>query len=209
MSKSKAIVYLVDDDPSFLTSVSRLLRASGFTVSAFSSPEEFLEKIETPIDTIACVISDLDMPGRSGLDLQEALIQAGHPMPMIFLTGKGDIPSTVRAMRQGAEDFLTKTAPKEHLLTAVNRAMARAGREMAERTRTLELRSRLETLSPREREVLARVVQGKPNKVIAAELAIHERTVKLHRTSITTKLRVYSVAELTSLTREVGMPTMP
>jgi FixJ family two-component response regulator len=126
------------------------------------------------------------MPGLSGLDLQEALAKEGHRLPVIFLTGHGDIPTTVQAMRRGAEDFLTKRAPKEDLLDAVKRAIDRDVRERAKRARLEALRKRFITLTPREHEVLQHVVQGKLNKQIAYDLGIHERTVKLHRTAIKT-----------------------
>jgi FixJ family two-component response regulator len=128
------------------------------------------------------------MPRLSGLDLQEALAKAGHTMPVIFLSGHGDIPSSVQAMRQGAEDFLTKNAPKEALLDAIKRALAHDAQERAERARVEALQAPFATLTPRELEVLKHVVQGKLNKQIADDLGIHERTVKLHRTAITTKL---------------------
>lgn len=196
------IVRIVDDDPSFLTAVARLLRASGFAVKTYASAAEFLLKPE--LDVPGCVIVDLQMPGLSGLDLQEALAQEGHKLPIIFLSGQGDIPTTVQAIRRGAEDFLTKRAPKEDLLNAVKRALDRDHRERAERVRLEPLRERLATLTSREHEVLQHVVQGKSNKQIASDLNIHERTVKLHRTSITTKLKVFSSAGLTRLWIEVG-----
>jgi FixJ family two-component response regulator len=135
-------------------------------------------------------------------------------LPVIFLTGHGDIPTTVHAMRQGAEDFLTKRAPKEDLLEAVQRALARDARQRAEHARLHELRARFDALTPRERGVLLHVVQGRLNKQIAADLNINERTVKLHRTAIITKLHVRSVAELTRLVHESGvfeerLPTFP
>ncbi|MCM3872034.1 MAG: LuxR C-terminal-related transcriptional regulator [Pyrinomonadaceae bacterium] len=139
----------------------------------------------------------------SGLDLQEALAKAGHMLPVIFLSGHGDIPTTVQVMRGGAEDFLTKTAPKEELIYAVKRAFARDHSERAERARMATLRAPFATLTPREREVLKHVVEGKLNKQIAYDLGIHERTVKLHPTAITTKLGVHSTAELTKLWMEV------
>lgn len=211
MSESVPVLYVVDDDDSFLTAVSRLLRAAGYAVRTYSKAEEFLAQLA---DTPGCLIADLHMPGLSGLDLQEALTRAGHTLPVIFLTGHGDIPTTVRAMRRGAEDFLTKRAPKEDLLEAVQRALARDARQRAERVRLRELRARLDVLTPRERDVLRRVVQGRLNKQIAADLSINERTVKLHRTAITTKLEVRSVAELTRLVQEAGAfeegpPTFP
>jgi FixJ family two-component response regulator len=147
------------------------------------------------------------MPGLSGLDLQEALARERHPLPVIFLTGQGDIPTSVHAMRRGAEDFLTKLAPKADLLAAVTRGIDRDARERTGRARLDAQRARLDALTPREREVLQHVVGGKPNKIIACDLGIHERTVKLHRTAITTKLGVSSVAELTKLWMEVS--TLP
>ena len=198
LSESGPVLYVVDDDASFLIAVSRLLRAAGYAVRTFSKAEEFLAQLA---DTPGCLIADLQMPGLSGLELQEALSRAGHALPVIFLTGQGDIPTTVRAMRQGAEDFLTKRAPKEDLLEAVNRALARDARQRAERVRLRELRARFDALTPRERDVLRHVVQGRQNKQIAADLNINERTVKLHRTAITTKLEVRSVAEARSRNR--------
>lgn len=201
MSESTPVVYVVDDDASFLTAVSRLLRSAGYAVRTFSKAEEFLSELA---DTPGCVIADLQMPGLSGLELQEALARTGRALPVIFLTGHGDIPTTVHAMRQGAEDFLTKRAPKDDLFEAVKRALDRDARQRAERARRNELYARFDDLTPREREVLQRVVQGRLNKQIAAELNINERTVKLHRTAITTKLNVRSVAELTRLVQEAG-----
>jgi FixJ family two-component response regulator len=212
MSEIKPIVQIVDDDASFLTATSRLLRASGFAAQTFSSASDFLAQRDP--DAPGCVVADLQMPGINGLELQAALAETDNPLPLLFLTGHGDIPSTVRAMRGGAVDFLEKRAPKEKLLDAVRRALARDEREREERARQRELRSRFDALSERELEVLSHVVQGRLNKQIAAELGIHERTVKLHRTAITTKLHVQSVAELTRLTQEAGIfpaspPTFP
>jgi FixJ family two-component response regulator len=195
------VVRVVDDDDSFLAAVSRLLRAAGYAVLAFSKVEDFLANLA---DVPGCVIADLRMPGMDGLDLQAALAQHANSLPVIFLTGHGDIPTTVRAMRLGAEDFLTKRAPMAELLEAVKRALARDARQRAERDRLRELRARFDALTPREREVLRHVVQGRLNKQIAADLNINERTVKLHRTAITGKLRVRSVAELTQLAQAAG-----
>jgi FixJ family two-component response regulator len=203
MSETEPTVHIVDDDPSFLAAISRLLRASGFAVKTFSSASNFLAQRDT--DMPGCVLVDLQMPGMSGLDLQSALARTSHPLPVLFLTGQGDIPASVHAMRGGAEDFLEKRAPKEKLFDAVKRALARDAREREERARQLELRGRFEALSERELEVLSHVVQGRLNKQIAADLGIHERTVKLHRTAITTKLGVSSVAELTRLTLEADV----
>jgi len=201
VSASVPVVHVVDDDGSFLIGLSRLLRASGYSVKTFSSGQAFLDQLA---DTPGCVIADLRMPGLNGLDLQEALTRTGFSLPVIFLSGQGDIPTTVRAMRHGAEDFLTKTAPKADVLEAVGRALARDARQREERARLQALRARLDLLTAREREVLQHVVRGRLNKQIAAELRIHERTVKLHRTAITTKLQVRSVAELTQLVQDAG-----
>jgi len=196
------LVRIVDDDASFLTAIARMLRASGFAVKTFASAVDFLTRPE--LEVPGCVLVDLQMPGLSGLDVQEALAGLGHALPVIFVTGHGDIQTSVQAMRRGAEDFLTKRAPKEDLLDAVRRALDRDARERAGRTRLDVLRSRLAALTPREREVLRHVVQGRQNKQIAWDLGIHERTVKLHRTAITTKLDVHSAAELTRLCMEAG-----
>ena len=193
----------MDDDVSFLRSVSRLLRASGFQVVIHNSAAEFLAELRP--EMTGCVITDLMMPGMDGMALQEALRKAGSPLPLVFLTGQGDIPTTVQAMRGGAVDFLTKRAPKEDLIAAVNRALARNQQEQARQARLLALRQPFELLTDREREVLRHVVQGKLNKQIAADLGIHERTVKLHRTNLTTKLGVHSVAELTLMVRAAGV----
>lgn len=203
MADTAPIIHVVDDDASFRAAVSRFLRAAGFTVRHYSSAAEFLTKREA--GTPGCVLADLRMPGMSGLDLQTVLAAAPDPLPVVFLSGHADVPSTVRAMKQGAEDFLTKRAPKEELLAAVTRSLARDVQERADRARRRELLALLAALTPREHEVLLHVVQGKLNKEIAAELGIHERTVKLHRTAITTKLGVQSVAQLTRLAQEAGV----
>ena len=199
-SAPQRTVFVVDDDASFRTAVSRLLRAAGHQVKAFASASEFVQSL--PATGPGCVVADLQMPGLSGLDLQAALAGSDNPLPVLFLTGHGDIPTSVHAMRLGAEDFLTKRAPREALLDAVNRALARDAHERAERARVQEARARFATLTEREREVLEHVLRGQLNKQIAADLGIHERTVKLHRTAITNKVGVQSVAELTQLWME-------
>lgn len=196
-------VFIVDDDRSFLKSVTRLLSAVGYTVWAFQSAEELLKELRPEMS--GCIVADLQMPGMDGLKLQEALGKGANPLPVIFLTGQGDIPASVSAMRGGAEDFLTKRAPKEELLAAIERALERNGQERKQRGRLQELRERFGELSERELEVLGHVVQGKMNKEIAADLNINERTVKLHRTSITRKLKVQSTVELSRLTDEAGL----
>ena len=203
MNGRSPVISIIDDDASYLSAVSRLLRVAGHTVQTFSSAQQFLDQMT---DSPGCVVVDLRMEGLSGLDLQVTLAEHAYACPIIFLSGEGDITSTVRAMRQGAEDFLTKDAPKEDLLNAVERALARDALQRAQRLHLQELRDRFATLTPREFEVLQHVMCGQLNKQIAADLEITERTVKLHRTAITTKLRVRSVTELTRLVQEAHMP---
>jgi len=212
MNPTEPTVHIVDDNAHFLTATSRLLRASGFVVRTFASAGDFLTQRDG--EAPGCVLADVRMPGMDGLELQSALAHSQNPLPILFLTGHGDIPSSVRAMRAGAEDFLEKRAPKAQLLAAVTRALARDAMERAARVRQRELRTRFDALTKRELEVLGHVVRGRLNKQIAGDLGIHERTVKLHRTAITTKLRVQSVAELTRLAEEAGFfseskPTFP
>jgi two-component system response regulator FixJ len=196
-------VFIVDDDDSFSRAIARFLRASGHETRTFGSAREFLLQLRPEMR--GCLLLDLEMPGLNGLELQENMIGAGIAMPIVFLTGHGDIPSTVRAMRRGAEDFLTKRASQEELLAAVERALAREVQERRKRDRMDELLRRFAMLSEREMEVLGHVVRGRLNKQIAADLGINERTVKLHRTSITRKLRMQSVAELTRCAKEAGL----
>lgn len=203
LPKKTGTVFVVDDDLSFLRSLSRLLTAVGYAVEAYVTGRDFLARPapERP----GCVVTDLQMPELNGLQLQAALQQSANPLPVVFLTGQGDIPTTVSAMRGGAEDYLTKRAPKEELLAAVERALERDLRERQQRVRQRELRSRFAELSEREKEVLSHVVRGKMNKEIADALTINVRTVKLHRTNLTRKLNVQSVAELTRLADECGL----
>jgi FixJ family two-component response regulator len=195
-------VHVIDDNALSLRATARLLRASGHTVKTFDSAEEFLAKIAP--EAAGCVVTDLDMPGIFGLELQAILKTSGRAMPVVFLTGRGNIPSSVRAMREGAEDFLEKRASKDNLLGAINRALRRdteereAGEELGQR------RARFDVLTSREREVLGHVIRGQLNKEIAAALGLHERTVKLHRTAIKAKLGVTSVAELMRMVQEAG-----
>ena len=193
----------MDDDEPFLASLARLLRASGFRVKAFSAAAEFLA--QRPADAPGCVVADLQMPGMTGIELQEALAKSGAPLPIVFLTGHGDIPTSVKAMRYGAEDFLTKRTPREKLLAAVQRALERDARSRKERKRLRELHALFDQLTPREREVLTHVLTGQLNKQIAADLGIDERSVKRHRTSLMSKLQVQSVAQLAQLAAEAGI----
>jgi len=199
------VVFVVDDDLSFRTAVMRVLRATGLTVQGFASGIDLLAHLsDARIDGSGCVLADLRMPGLDGLQLQAACAQAGVALPFVFLTGQGDVPSAVSAMRHGAIDFLDKCAPQHALLEALEQAFERDANSRASRDRRERLESRFAALTERETEVLAEVVQGRMNKQIAATLGIHERTVKLHRSAITSKLGVRSVAELTTLTREAG-----
>jgi FixJ family two-component response regulator len=212
MNMTEPTVHIVDDDVSSLTATSRLLRASGFPVKTFLSASDFL--VQCDDDARGCVVTDLQMPGLNGLDLQSALALARNPLPLVFLTGHGDIASTVRAMRSGAEDFLEKRAAKEELLDAVRRALLRDAHAREARTLQREREERFRALSVREREVLSHVLRGRLNKQIAGDLGINERTVKMHRTAIMTKLGVRSVAALSQLSQQAGvsaaaMPTFP
>jgi two-component system response regulator FixJ len=190
------VVRVVDDDGSFARALARLLSARGFHVATYASAAELLAELSG--EARGCIVMDLHMPGMDGLELQSDLARRGVRLPVVFLTGAADIPSSVRAMRGGAVDFLEKRAPSEHLITAVERALTADGEQRA-------LRARFVKLTERELEVLRHVVRGRMNKQIAADLGIHERTVKLHRTALTTKVGVRSVAELTRLAREAGL----
>ena len=196
------LIHIVDDDVSHLRSLSRLLRASGFEVRIHDSAAEFLDHL--PADEHGCIITDLMMPEMDGIALQQSLHDAENPLPVVFLSGHGDVPVTVRAMKNGAEDFLTKNAPREDLIAAVNRALERNRLDRLENAELREKRKALEILTDRETQILRLVLRGLLNKQIAAELGIHERTVKLHRTHITTKLGVHSVAELARLSQQAG-----
>lgn len=203
MNESLPTVHVVDDDASFLKAMGRLLSASGFEVKTHLSAAHFLEQWDPQAP--GCVVADLEMPGLGGLDLQLALAQTRNPLPLLFLTGHGDIASTVRAMRKGAEDFLEKRGPTDELLAAIRRALERNARERQGRARHAALVASFEGLTAREREVLEHVVRGRLNKQIAGDLGLHERTVKLHRQAMMAKLRVRSVAELTRLAQEAGL----
>jgi FixJ family two-component response regulator len=194
MNPVAPVVRVVDDDPSFRRATTRLLQFAGYVVRDFGSGAEFLDGDRTREP--GCVILDLQMPDRDGLELQEALAQAGVPLPIVFLTGHGDIPQTVRAMKAGAVDFLTKPVEPDDLLAAVRQALDRDAAARASQERLAELHARHATLTPREREVFALVVNGRLNKQIAAALGTTERTVKAHRRQVMEKMEVESVAEL-------------
>ncbi len=196
-------VYLVDDDEPFLLAQSRMLGAAGMPVVAFDSATRLLACL-SPEDH-GCIVTDLFMPEMSGLDLQAALMATGVVLPIVFLTGRADIPSTVHAMRDGAVDVLEKTTPCDVLLAAIRRALETDVHAQESRQHIAELRERFSRLTPREREVLQFVLGGSMNKQIAARLGIHERTVKLHRTAITMKLGVRSAAQISEMAHEAGL----
>jgi len=203
MSELTQTVFIVDDDPAFLKSLSRLLHASGYAVKSFSSAEEFLA--QRTASAAGCVVADLQMPTMDGIALQRELAQSDNPLPIVFLTGHGDIPTSVQVMRRGAEDFLVKTASKEDLLSAIERALKRNQEERYALQRQKDLEKRFANLTPRENEVLGHVLRGKLNKQIAADLGIDERSVKRHRTNLMAKLDVKSVVALTQLVEEAGI----
>ena len=193
----KPIVHVVDDDDSLRKAVTRLLRAAGYEVRAYASAGDFA--LSDRDNRRGCVLLDLRMPGPSGLDLQEALAKEEEPLPVIFLTAHGDVPTSVRAMKTGAVDFLTKPVKRDVLLNAVRAALARDIRLHTSYEQVRDLRVRFAKLTPREQKVFELVVAGRLNKQIAAELGISERTVKVHRAQVMTKMRVTSLAELVHL----------
>ncbi len=188
------IIHFIDDDASFQLAVARLLRASHFEVRTYGSTGDFL--LHPPEDAPGCILLDLCLPGPDGLALQEALAARPNPLPIIFLSGHADVPTTVRAMKAGAVDVLTKPVQRETLLEAIRRALARDAEARAARERLRAWRDRYKSLTPREREVLERVAAGKMNKEIAFELGAAERTIKAHRAQVMQKLNAASVAEL-------------
>jgi FixJ family two-component response regulator len=196
-------VFVVDDYAPGRRSISRLLRAAGFAVTAFASAEEFLTQYDP--QTSGCLVLDLAMPAVSGLELQGVLADRGSLLPIIFLTAYGDIPKSVQAMKRGASDFLTKPVNDEDLLAAVRVAIEKHRALRREQAELSEIRARLATLTPREREVLEYVVAGKLNKQIAGELGTVEQTVKIHRAHVMQKMRVQSVAELVRITERCGI----
>jgi FixJ family two-component response regulator len=198
-----ATVFLVDDDPSVLRAVGRLVRSAGWNVAAFESPRKFLEQ-QTP-DAPGCLILDVAMPGVDGLEFQQVLARVGNCLPIIFLTGRGDIRMGVRAMKSGAADFLSKPCTDEELLAAIGQALTRDRQFRRERASEQMLSELLATLTPREHEVMLGVVAGQLNKQIAADLGTVEKTVKVHRARVMEKLRVSSVADLVRLTERAGL----
>lgn len=194
-------IFVIDDDEGVRTGLSRLLRAAGWQAEAFPSAGDFLER-PTYAGT-GCVLLDVDMPEMTGPRLHETMLARGIDLPVIFLTGKGDVPTTVQAMKRGAIDFLLKPVENEALFTAIDIALQRHARHQAHRREQLGITTRLDRLSAREREVMERVVLGRLNKQIAAELGIAEKTVKIHRGRVMEKMEVQSVAALVHLLERV------
>ena len=203
MTAGPATVHVVDDDASFRKSVARLLTASGYQVAHYESAIQFLDTAN--VEACGCVLLDVRMPDLTGLQLQERLAQMRKSLPIIFLTGYGDIPTSVRAMRAGADDFLTKPVDLPALTEAIERALARDRRSRADAERLDAMRSRYDTLTPKEREVFALIVRGKLNKVAAHQLGTAERTIKWHRHNIMEKLGLQSLAELVSIAEHLGL----
>jgi RNA polymerase sigma factor (sigma-70 family) len=197
------LVHVVDDDASFRTAISRLLRASGYEVEAYESAHELLVRLPRE-EPPSCILLDVQIPGLSGPDLQTRLGELGSALPIVFLTGHGDIPTSVQAIKAGAEDFLTKPVSRQKLLDAIERAMARYRATRDRKDRLKALGSLLDRLTPRERQVFDLVVRGRMNKQIAFELGMTERTVKAHRHNVMTKMRVRTVAELVSIAEQLG-----
>jgi FixJ family two-component response regulator len=183
--------------------MTRLLRGAGYEVRAYASASDFLAA--DPVDRLGCVVLDVQMPELSGLDLQQTLLRMAVPLPIIFLTGHGDIPMSVRAMKAGAVDFLTKPVRREILLSAIENAIKCNASERAARAAVQDLQARYAKLTPREREVFGLVVSGKLNKQIAFELGTVERTVKAHRAKIVAKMKVDSLAELVRAAVQLGL----
>ena len=193
-------VFVVDDDTSVRRSLARLIKAAGHEVEAFGSARDFLAR--PPSQTPACLVLDVQMPELGGLELQDMLARGGQFLATVFITGYGDVSASVRAMKGGAVDFLTKPVDKRELLEAIGRALARAGQAYRDANRLAEVRSRMKTLTPREAEVLALVVTGMLNKQVAFELGVSEKMVKVHRARVMAKMRAGSLAELVRLADE-------
>lgn len=203
MNPPPATVFIVDDDPSVLKGLARLLRSARLDVLAFSSPQEFLERHDPHAP--GCLVLDLAMPGLNGLELQAALMTKGSAIPIIFLTGRGDIPTSVQAMKRGALDFLTKPVNDGDLLKAVHAALEKNRLARLAHAELDDIQTRLDSLTPREREVLTHVVAGQLNKQTAADLGTVEKTVKIHRARVMEKMKVDSLAELVRLAEKVGI----
>jgi len=196
-------LFVVDDDASVRAALSLLLRSTGYNVETFASADDLLAR--RPFDGPGCILLDVQMPGLNGLDLQQVLSVTDRPLPIIFITGHGNIPMSVRAMKAGAVDFLTKPFNDEELLNAVARALIKSKREQLERNEVAEISGRLSTLTAREQEVFGRVVAGQLNKQIAADLGTVEKTIKVHRARVMQKMCADSLAELVMMAARAGI----
>jgi FixJ family two-component response regulator len=203
MTETDAVVFIVDDDASMRDSLKNLIRSVGLRAELFASAQEFLRSKHPAVPS--CLVLDVRLPGLSGLDLQKRMAEAGLQIPIIFVTGHGDIPMTVRAMKAGAVEFLTKPFRDQDLLDAIQQALERDREARNQRAEIEELRSRFASLTPREREVMARVVAGLLNKQIGAELGSSETTVKIHRHQVMEKMEAGSLPELVRMADRLGL----
>jgi FixJ family two-component response regulator len=203
MGDAESIVFIIDDDELYRASAERLVRSVGFSVQSFASADDFLSSRRPNLPS--CLILDVRLPGLSGLDLQQELANAGVHLPIIFVTGHGDIPMSVQAMKAGAVEFLTKPFRDQTLLDAIRQALQRDRVARLQRARNTELHRRYESLSAREREVLKCVISGMLNKQIADELDTTERTIKFHRGHIMQKMQVKSLVELVRMAEALGI----
>ena len=202
-SEPDAIIAIVDDDPSAREGVSSLIRSAGWRVETFASAHEFLARRSS--EALSCLVLDLQLPGLSGLDLQKRMAEIELEIPIVFLTGHGDIPASVKAMKAGAVEFLTKPFDADELLDAIQQAIDRGRRIQQQHAETRELRDRYESLTAREQEIMRHVAAGLLNKQIAAELDIAEYTVKVHRAHVIRKMRADSLAELVRMADHLGI----
>ena len=200
---SKAIIAIVDDDPSVREGLSSLIRSAGLQVETFASAQEFLAR--SGAETPSCLVLDLQLPGLSGLDLQKRMAEVGLEVPIVFLTGHGNIPASVQAMKAGAVEFLTKPFDEHDLLQAIHEAIERDRRSRQQHAEFRELQERYESLTAREQDVMRQVVSGLLNKQIAAELNITEYTVKIHRGRAMRKMRAESLADLVRMADHLGI----
>jgi FixJ family two-component response regulator len=196
-------IFVVDDNPSVRTGLSRLLASAGYTVEAFASARAFLTR--QPPEGPCCLVLDVRMPGVTGIELQEALAAAGRRMSIVFVTGHVDVPTSVKAMKGGAVDLLTKPIDQKELLAAITRAVAKDAKDLSEEIRIAEIRQRVKMLTARETQVFALVVTGMLNKQVAYDLGVSEKTIKAHRARVMEKMRAGSVAELVRLADAVGV----